>query len=90
MLKWSPEALVGAVAIGVSAAGGMITTAIHWGVETNQIEHMEKNQADISGKLDQHQRELGAEKEHEASVEQKLDDMISRLDRIEKGLEHRK
>ncbi len=86
MFKWSPEAVVGAVAIGISTAGGLLTTAVHWGVTNTQIAQIEKNQTDIASKLDDHQRELAEQKQHEATVSQKLDDMIDRLDRIEKKL----
>lgn len=86
MFKWSPEAVVGAVAIGISTVGGLVTTAVHWGVTNTQIAQVEKNQASISSQLDEHQRELADARQHEAVVSQKLDDMISRLDRIEKKL----
>jgi uncharacterized protein (DUF3084 family) len=86
MFKWSPEAVVGAVALAVSTAGGLVTTAIHWGITNEQIEQVRQNQTTIETKLDQHQRELASEQQNQAVVSQKLDDMIARLDRIEKKL----
>jgi hypothetical protein len=86
MLKWSPEAVVGAVALGLSTFGGLTTTAIHWGVTNAKIEHIEAAESATSAKLDAHQAELSAAAAHNAAVEQKLDDMISRLDRIERKL----
>lgn len=86
MFKWSPEAVVGVIALGASTAGGLGTAAVHWGITSNQISHLEQGQAKMQIKLDGHQAELAAQASHEATVEQKLDDMIDRLDRIEKKL----
>jgi uncharacterized protein (DUF3084 family) len=64
----------------------LVTTAIHWGITNDQIEQVRQNQTTIETKLDQHQRELASEQQNQAVVSQKLDDMIARLDRIEKKL----
>jgi hypothetical protein len=88
MLKWSPEAIVGVVALSLSTVGGLATTAVHWGATKSQIEHLEQGQTQMSQKLDAHQVELSMQSSHEATVEQKLDDMIDRLDRIEKEVNY--
>ncbi len=86
MFKWTPETLIAAAAIVLSTGGGITTTAIHWGKTDQKIAQVEQNQTNMNVKLDQHQAELAAQNSHEAAVEQKLDDMIERLDRIEKKL----
>jgi hypothetical protein len=86
MFKWSPEAVVGAIAIGISTAGGLTTTAIHWGITNAKIERIQQDETQTQVKLDAHQAELSLQAAHNAAVEQKLNDMIERLDRIEKKL----
>jgi hypothetical protein len=86
MFKWTPEAAVGAIALGISTAGSLTVTGIHWGVSNAQITQLEAGQTLTQQKLDQHQAELSAQAAHNAAVEQKLDDVISRLDRMEKKL----
>lgn len=85
-MKWSPEAVMAAVAIGLSTVGGLATTAIHWGATNAQIAQVQQAQTDITQKLDKHQQELTDQKTAGAVVSQKLDDVIARLDRIEKKL----
>jgi len=86
MIKWSPEAVVGIVALGASTVGGVITTAVHWGATTTRFEQIEKSQLEANAKLDAHQTELADQKLHESVVEQKLTDMSDQLNRIEHKL----
>lgn len=86
MMKWSPEAVVGIVALGASTIGGVITTAVHWGATTTRFEQLEKSQTEVVAKLDAHQAELADQKLHESVVEQKLNDLGDQLNRIERKL----
>jgi hypothetical protein len=85
-MRMTSEALVGTIAIAVTTIGSWTVTAIHWGSANTQISNIQQVQVDQGKKLDQHQQELSDQKVHEATIDQKLDDMISRLDRIERKL----
>jgi transposase-like protein len=86
MMKWSPETMLAAAAVALSTGGSLTATAIHWGSTTTQLAQVEQNQKDMNQKLDQHQQEISAGLIHDATVVQKLDDLIDRLDRIEKKI----
>lgn len=88
MIRLTPEAVLGILALSVTTIGSWTATAVHWGSANTQIANIQQVQTDQGKKLDQHQQELADQKSHEAAVEQKLDDMIIRLDRIETEVIH--
>lgn len=88
MFKLSPEAVLGAAALVISTLGGWTATAVHWGSTNAQIDTIQKNQATMGAKLDDHQKQLTAEEVQQGAVLQKLDDAIDRLDRIEGEVTH--
>lgn len=86
MLKWTSESIVAGVAIAISTAGGLATTAIHWGSVNNQVETVQVRLNDHDRKLEAISADAMEQKIHNAKVEQSLDDVISRLDRMEKDI----
>lgn len=86
LIKWTTESLVAAAAVAITAIGSLLTTAIHWGAVNVELSSVQEHQKTMDERIDQNKEMLAEQKTHDAAVEQRLDDMIARLDRIEKKL----
>lgn len=85
-VQWTLEAVIAVVGLGGTAAGTVFMEASHWGALTTKVAQQEQH-------LDHTDTELQALREKQqqtavsaATVDQKLDDMLERLDRIEKDV----
>jgi hypothetical protein len=78
-LKWSMESTIAALAVGLTAIGSVGYNAMHYGALNQQVTQVSAQAATTNTQV---QTIL----QHEAARDQKLDDMIQRLDRIEKDV----
>lgn len=62
-------------AIAISAGGGLITTAIHYGSTNTKIEDIQRAQADQKAAVDDHTRQLAAIQASQAANAQALVDI---------------
>lgn len=62
-------------AIVISAGGGLITTAIHYGSTNQQIASISQKQKETDDHVAKHDDQLAAIQQQNARIEQKLDDV---------------
>lgn len=84
--SWSIGSVLTAVAVAITLGSGMVTAAIQWGSTNQQLHVIAQHQADQDARLSKHDSELSDQKAANAAINQKLDDLIQRTDRIEKKL----
>ena len=77
--QWTMETTVAAAAVGITALGGLMADVMHYGALNQQVSQISSQQTTTNTQV---QTILT----HEAARDQKLDDMIQRLDRIEKDV----
>jgi hypothetical protein len=85
-LNWTSESVVAAVAIAVTGAGGLVTTAVQWGSVNTKIETVQQHQAAQDATIESNKKAADEAATQSAIIGQKLDDMIQRLDRIERKI----
>ncbi len=78
-LRWTMESTIAAIAVGLTAIGSLGYNAMHYGALNQQVTQVAIQQTATDTQV---QTIL----QHEAGRDQKLDDMIQRLDRIEKDV----
>jgi predicted metallo-beta-lactamase superfamily hydrolase len=77
--RWSTDSTIAAIAVLIGAAGSLTYNAMHYGALNQQVTTVATQQT-----ITDNQVQLILQ--HEAARDQKLDDMIQRLDRIEKDV----
>lgn len=85
-LKWTMDAAWAALAVVASICGGIYTTVYRSGASASELRAVQGHQRDQDAEISANKQEVEDFKQHEAAVEQKLDDMAATLDRIEKDL----
>lgn len=85
-LKWTLEGGAALGAVLLTTAGGLWTTSYHWGKANEQIGALQTHQVQQDVKIDSNISALAEQKTHDATIEQKLNDVKDQLDRIEKKL----
>lgn len=80
------EVFTGPVAIVVTIVGGLLTTAVNWGSTHARLTAVETHQQQQDQQLEGVKRDITDTKVSAAAANQKLDDVKSQLDRIEKKL----
>jgi hypothetical protein len=77
--RWTMESTIAAIAVAITAVGSIAVNAAHRGSIDQQVSQVVSQQATTDAQV---QTIIT----HEAARDQKLDDMIERLDRIEKDV----
>jgi peptidoglycan hydrolase CwlO-like protein len=75
MLKWTMESVWAAVAVVITAGGGVFTTVYHSGQTTQQITDLQAKNAAIEAHVSKHDDQLDSIKQQNAAMQQSLDDI---------------
>jgi ribosomal protein S4 len=78
---------IGAATLAATLGAGAVTSATHWGTTDEKIATLQNGQDSIDKKLDDHAEQLAKERAADAQIGQQLNDVLSRLDRIERKLD---
>ena len=75
MLHWTSESAVAAVAVVITAAGGLYTTSYHWGQVNDQVAELQDKNTATERHVAKHDDQLDAIKQQNAAMQQALDDI---------------
>lgn len=85
-MTWWTEKAAAWAAVGITACGGIFTTAVHVGTTNNAITQIQSKQADTDAHVAKHDDQLSIIQQQNAASAQALTDIKAQLDRIEKKL----
>jgi hypothetical protein len=85
-IRWTMEAVWAAIAVITTVAGGFYTSVYRWGSLNSRVDSVVAHQGDQDRRIDANNNSLSDQKQIDSRIDQKLDDAIGRLDRIEKKL----
>lgn len=83
---WTVGTLLAAITLGLSSASSLAVTAAHWGSVNTTISQQASAQATSERRMDLLQEELQTATTRNAVIDQKLDDVITQLNQIEKDV----
>lgn len=75
MLKWTMESVWAAVAVVVTAGGGLYTTSYHYGTVNQQITDLQTRTAQTESHVAKHDDQLATIQQQNSAMAQSLDDI---------------
>lgn len=87
-IKLLSEGFAAWVAIGITTAGGIVTTAIHYGETQNQISTLQQRQDAAAAQLARHDAALSAIEAQNAANAQALADIKDAVHDIQQQVHH--
>lgn len=74
-MKWMTETAAAWAAVGITALGGIFTTAVHWGSTNTAIAQIQSRQIDTDAHVAKHDDQLSTIQQQNAAMQQALKDI---------------